>query len=111
LPLAIYDLGDILTRIYDLPFGSAIYLPRTEWYEVETPCMTPGDCPDGSDAEVARHYGFVKWLNVAVVSDTCDDVPNQDPVSLVAAFNKDCREGQWLARMMNYRNSAQSENP
>jgi hypothetical protein len=66
MPLAIYDLGDVLTRIYDLPFHSSIYLPRVERYEVGTPCMEPGYFLDGSEMDVARHYGFVNWLNVAV---------------------------------------------
>jgi hypothetical protein len=104
MPLAIYDLGDILARIYELPFESVIYLPRIDRCEVDTPCLAPGNCPNGSAEEVARHYGFVNWLNVAVVSDTYDCVVNKDPASLVAAFNEDCREGQWLARMLNYRN-------
>src|SRR4051812_33738084 len=105
MPLAIYDLGDVLARIYDLSLGSAIYLPRVDRYEVNTPCMAPGDCPDGSDEVVARRYGFANWLNVAVVSDTYDEVTEKSPASLVAAFNEDCQEGRWLARMMNYRNA------
>ena len=104
MPLAIYDLGEVLALIYDLPFGSAIYLPRVARYAVDTPCMAPGDCPDWSDKGVARHYGFLDWLNVAVVSDTYDEVPDKTPSSLVDAFNEDCRKGEWLARMMNYRN-------
>ena len=104
MPPAIYNLGDVLARIYDFPFESAIYLPRVERYEVDTPCMVLGDCSGGPDEGVARRHGFVNWINVAVVSDTCDEVPDKTPTSLVAAFNEDCREGRWLARMMNYRN-------
>lgn len=104
MPLAIYDLGEVLARIYDLPFESAIYLPRATRYEVNTPCMAPGYSPDGSDEGVARHYGFIDWLNVAVVTDTYDEVPYKSPASLVAAFDEDCRGGHWLARMMNRRN-------
>jgi hypothetical protein len=104
MPPTIYNLGDVLARIYDLPFGSAIYLPHVERYDVDTPCMVLDDCPDVSDEGDARRYGFVNWLNVAVVSDTCDEVLDKTPTSLVAAFNEDCREGGWLARMMNYRN-------
>jgi hypothetical protein len=48
---------------------------------------------------------------VAVVSDTCDEVADPSPARLVAAFNDDCREGQWLARMMNYRNPSDPPTP
>jgi hypothetical protein len=91
MPLAVYNLGEVLAHIYDLPFESTIFLPRFSRYEVDTPCMAPGYCPDGSDERLARHYGFVDWINVAVVSDTYDEVPEKSQSSLVAAFNEDCR--------------------
>jgi hypothetical protein len=107
MPLAILSLGEVLSRIYDFPFESAVYLPRVARYEADTPCMIAGDRAE----LVARHYGFVDWLNVAVVSDTCDQAPDKSPTKLVATFNDDCQEGHWLARMMNYRNPSHSPGP
>jgi hypothetical protein len=104
MPLAIYELGDVLVHIYDLPFGSCIYLPRVDRYEVGTPCMAPGDDQDDNALAIASHYGFENWLNVAVISDTYDEVREKNPANLVVAFNADCRERGWLDRMMNYRN-------
>lgn len=111
MPLAIFSLGDVLGRIYAFPFGGAVYLPRNTRFEADTPCMIAGERDGDGTHEVARHYGFVAWLNVAVVSDTCDEVPDRCLTKLVAAFNSDCREGHWLSRMMNYRNPSRSPEP
>jgi hypothetical protein len=35
----------------------------------------------------------------------------KDPVGLVAAFSDARREGQWLARMMNYRSQISVQKP
>ena len=105
MPLAVHNLGDVLTDIYRYPFGGAIYLPEADHYEICTPCficwsMQPEDAP--IEHSIALSYGFSRWLNIAVVSDTCDEVTEPTPERLVAAFNADCREGGWLAEMMNY---------
>jgi hypothetical protein len=105
MPLKKSNLGHVLCHIYDFPFGGAIYLPRVERYEANTPCIVAWE---DNDAEAALHQsclgeGFSNWLNVAVVSDTCDDAPEQTEAGLIAAFVEDCREGGWLWRMMNYR--------
>ena len=103
MPLASRKLGDVLLHIYEFPFYATIYLPEVERYEIETPCIVAWD--DGNEDTTLHQtclgYGFEKWLNVAVVSDTCDKVLEQTEASLIAAFNEDCREGRWLYRMMN----------
>jgi len=98
-------LGHVLLHIYDFPFEGAVCLPCVNRYEADTPCVVAW----GSDVdEVALHQlclieGFKNWLNVAVISDTCDDAPGPGEEDLITAFNEDCREGNWLWKMMNYR--------
>jgi len=104
MPLTIRKLGDVLLHIYDFPFDAAIYLPEAGQYEAGTPCVVGG----GANDEASFHHaclgnGFTNWLNVVVVSDTCDDVFEKTERGLIAAFNEDCREGGWLWKMMNYR--------
>jgi hypothetical protein len=109
---SIRKLGNVLLHIYDYHPGLAIYLPEVVRYEAETPCIV-GD--DGSDEasfhQTCLQYGFKSWLNVAVVSDTCDTVVPATESSLIAAFNKDCQEGGWLWKMMNYRRHESSCEP
>lgn len=106
MPLAMRTLGDVLLHIYDFPFWGAIYVQDVVRYEADTPCFV-GGCGSEEDESVFHrtclHYGFKHWFNVAVVSDTCDDVSPKTEQGLIAAFNDDCREGGWLQRMMNYR--------
>jgi hypothetical protein len=99
MPLRIRTLGEVLSHIYDFNFHHALYLPKVETYRPDTPCIV------GDDEAHRRcvEYGFPNWLNVAVVSDTCDSVQPRTDEALVAAFDADCREGRWLGRMMNYR--------
>jgi hypothetical protein len=100
----ITTLGEVLLHIYDYPFEAAIFLPSFGPYQAETRCIVGGDeQEDSSLRESCLEHGLVNWLNVAVVSDTCDDVSPKDIPSLVAAFNEDCRDGGWLHKMMNYR--------
>ncbi len=108
MPLAIRNLGEVLIQIYDFYSQTAIYLPKILEYEVDTPCIVSWAATNDELDETALHltclhYGFKNWLNVAVVSDTCDDVLEKSQESLIAAFNADCRDGCWLSRMMNYR--------
>jgi hypothetical protein len=68
------NLGNVLHHIYDFPYDAAIYLPEVIRYEADTRCVVGG----GVNDEPAFHQnclecGFKNWLNVAVVSDTCDD--------------------------------------
>jgi len=113
MPLQFTSLGHVLSRIYDLDLGAGIYFPTVERYEADTPCIVASD-PSNTAAEYASlhqaclDHGFKNWLNVAVVSDTCDAVSEQTEMSLIAAFNADCREGGWLRKMMNYRKSDSS---
>src|ERR1700722_20479961 len=104
MPLTIRKLGDVLLHIYDLPFEAGIYLPEVVRYEADTPCVVSSEeDEDGSFHQMCLHYGFKNWLNVAVVSDTCDDVSPQTEPCLVAASNEACREGKCLWKMLNYR--------
>ena len=109
MPLNSTTLGYVLMHIYDIDFGAGIYLPsNSEHYEADTPVIVASLASNSKPEEEALHHdclnmGFTKWLNVAVVSDTCDDVVNRTEDGFVAAFNKDCREGGWLRKMMNYR--------
>jgi hypothetical protein len=98
-------LGEVLLHIYDFPFDAAIYLPDVVQYSVDTPCIVGGGVNDeDSFHQTCLDHGFKNWLNVAVVSDTCDAVSQQSAPSLVAAFNEDCQAGGWLHKMLNYRN-------
>lgn len=104
MPITKGKLGDVLVHINEFPFDAAIYFPDLKRYEADTPCIV--GWPDNSGVAVFHRnclsYGFKNWLNVAVVSDTCDGVPEKSEATLIAAFNEDCREGGWLSRMMNY---------
>lgn len=93
-------LGYVLLHIYDFDPGGAIYLPQVEAYEPNTPCIVVGS-EENSVHQECLSKGYTNWLNVAVVSDTCDDVENQTETALVSAFNEDCRDGGWLWKMMN----------
>lgn len=97
-------LGEVLVRINDFPFGASIFLPEVAVFDPDTPCVVG----DMKDEEYFRQTGiangFKNWLNVAVVSDTCDEVPDKTEDNLVIAFNEDLREGGWLRKMLNYRN-------
>ena len=104
MSLTIRRLGDVLLHIYDFPFSEAVYLPEVTRYENDTQCVVG----DGLGDEASFHQtcvenGFKNWLNVAVVSDTYDEVPEKTESDLIAAFNEDCQEGGWLWKMMNYR--------
>ena len=104
MSLTIRKLGDVLLHIYDFPFDAAIYLPEVVRYEADTPCVVGGGVIDDvSFRHTCLQNGFKNWLNVAVVSDSCDDVSEQTESCLIATFNEDCREGGWLWKMMNYR--------
>jgi hypothetical protein len=103
MQLTIRTLGDVLLHIYDYPFETAIFLPESEQYTAETPCVVGWDEDEDSlFRRACLEHGLVNWLNVAVVSDTCDDAMEQHVPHLIRAFNEDCREGGWLRRMMNY---------
>ena len=111
MSLTSMSLGYVLLHIYEFDIGGAIYLPNAECYEADTPCIvaSPANRIYTETEYESQHQdclkrGFTNWLNVAVVSDTCDDVATPTVDSLVAAFNDDCREGGWLWKMMNYRN-------
>ena len=106
MSLTTRKLGDVLLHIYDFPFDAAIYLPEVVRYETDTPCIVGGGVnDDASFHQTCLENGFKNWLNVAVVSDTCDDVLDKTESGLIAAFNEDCHEGGWLRKMMNYRPS------
>jgi hypothetical protein len=99
-------LGDVLLHIYDYPFEAAIYLPAVPSYYPDTPCVVGGGLGDpASFHQTCLDNGFANWLNVAVVSDTCDEVPDKTVPALIAAFNADCKQDGWLQKMMNYRQS------
>jgi hypothetical protein len=108
MPMIHKNLGEILLHIYDFPFEAGIYLPDVTHYETNTPCIVAwawkGEDED-SIHQACLTQGFKNWLNVAVVSDTCDGVSEQTGDCLVTAFNEDCREGGWLWKMMNYWNT------
>jgi hypothetical protein len=109
MPMANRKLGDVLLHIYEFDLGGAIYLPDVERYETDTPCIVAWG-HEGEDVlhQACFRQGFKNWLNVAVVSDTCDEASEQTEESLVASFNKDCREGGWLRKMTNYGNTDSS---
>jgi hypothetical protein len=96
-------LGQVLLHIYHFPFELAIFLPHLDQYKADTPCLIGWDEDELSPfRQACSRHGLVKWINVALVSDTCDDVADKDIPHLIAAFNEDCREGGWLRKMMNY---------
>jgi hypothetical protein len=102
-------IGHVLLHIYDFSPGATIYLPDVRRYEADTPCIVAEPTTFTQAEEALLHQtcltsGYKNWLNVAVVSDTCDDASEQTAPCLIAAFNEDCQEGGWLWRMMNYRN-------
>jgi hypothetical protein len=105
MPPAIRRLGDVLLHIYDHPFEAAIYLPEIEEYKSDCPCVigaaAADDFPSHQDC---LSYGFKHWLNVAVVSDMYDSATEKTESGLIAQFNKDCQEGGWLWKMMDYQN-------
>jgi hypothetical protein len=97
-------LGDVSNRIYDFPFWGGVYLPQVDRYESSTPCIVVA--VEGDNYAIAHQEclerGFKNWLNIAVISDTCDTVADKNPDNLVAAFNEDCKPGNWLAKNMTY---------
>jgi hypothetical protein len=104
MPPTIRELGDVLLHIHDFPFDAAIYVPEVVRYQGDTPCVVGGGVSDeASFHQSCLQSGFKNWLNVAVVSDTCENVLEQTESGLVAVFNQDCQEGGWLWKMMNYR--------
>ncbi len=110
MPLSFTNLGYVLCHIYDIDSGAAVYFPTVERYEADTPCIVASATEHTGAEEASLHqacldHGFKNWLNVAVVSDTCDNVSEQTEACLIAAFNDDCREGGWLRKMMNHRKS------
>src|SRR5262245_50041496 len=97
MPLSLTRLGHVLRHIYDYDFLAAIYLPPVERYGADTPCIVASAATNTEADEASLHQacldqGFKNWLNVAVVSDTCDAVSEQTEDCLIAAFNDDCRE-------------------
>ena len=113
MPLIETTLGDVLPRIYEFDLGATLYLPKVDRYEPGTPCVIAVSTTRNEAEEQALHLeclgrGFANCLNLAVVSDTCDDVVTRTIEGYVTAFNQDCQEGRWLARMMNYRVPAQT---
>jgi hypothetical protein len=116
MPLTFTTLGHVLVHIYDFDPGGTIYLPKAERYEAETPCIVAWSTAHAEEEYHCLHqtslkHGFTNWLNVAVVSDTCDSVAEKSQRSLIAEFNDDCREGGWLWKMMNYRNPDSTPQP
>jgi hypothetical protein len=108
MPLTFAKLGYVLSHIYEFHLGGAIYLPMVEKYDPDTPCIITVPSTYSEAEECALHQeclsrGFKNWLNVAVVSDSCDTAPDQTEASLIDVFNADCHEGNWLSRNMNYR--------
>ncbi len=105
MPQTKTNLGRVLTHIYEFPMEGAIYLPAVGPYEADTACVVAwaGEEDEASLHELCLRDGYANWLNVAVVSDTCDAASEQTEEGLVAAFNEDCQEGGWLRKMMNYR--------
>jgi hypothetical protein len=108
MPLTSTSLGYVLLHVYDFDPGAAIYLPNAEHYKADTTCIVASPATYTETEYEALHEdclnrGFPNWLNVAVVSDTCDEAATHTEDGFVAAFNEDCREGGWLRKMMNYR--------
>jgi hypothetical protein len=109
MPLPVRRLGDVLIHIYEYPFEASIYLPEVERYEADCPCLVGSASVDGYPShQECLGNEFKHWLNVAVVSDTCDSVPERTESFLIAEFNKDCQEGGWLWKMMDYQHEASS---
>ena len=89
MPLTFTKLGPVLTQIYSFGPRAAIYLPTVERYEADTPFIVAVPTTDEDEDSLHRtclDHGFKNWLNVAVVSDTCDEAPQQTEVCLIAAF-------------------------
>lgn len=115
MPRTFTTLGHVLLHIYQFDFGGGIYLPDVMRFESDTPCIIamPATTLEAEEAilhQLCLDDGFRNWLNVAVVTDTCDGAV-QTESSLIAAFNEDCREGGWLRKMMNYRKSSSVPDP
>ena len=91
-------LGEVLVGIYDFPFGASIFLPDVALFDRDTPCVVSEMLDEESFGQTCIANGFKNWLNVAVVSDTCDEVLEKTVDNLIMAFNDDCREGGWLWR-------------
>jgi hypothetical protein len=112
MPLTSTNLGYVLSHIYEFHPGAVIYFATVEKYKPDTPCIVavpdPGPYYEAEEASLHQEClsrGFKNWLNVAVVSDTCDTAPDQTEAALMEVFNADCRQGGYLSRMMNYRKS------
>ncbi|WP_423838999.1 DUF7716 domain-containing protein [Symmachiella dynata] len=115
MPLTFHNLGFVLSHIYEFPRWCAVYLPTVDRYEADTQCIVAVPTTHSEAEEDKLHHlclahGFKNWLNIAVISDTCDDAADQTEPALIAAFNQDCREGEWLWRMMDFRNPDSSPN-
>jgi len=105
MSLRIQKLGFVLSHIRDFPFWQTIFLPNLEKYEADTPCAVGGSLDEEHlFRQACLENGLINWLNVAVVSDTCEELPEKTVPCLIQAFNEDCREGGWLRKMMNYQN-------
>jgi hypothetical protein len=106
MPLLVRPLGDALMTIYLWPAGGAIYFPVRSGFQPDTLCLVAwSESGDRGDWEAlhraCRRHGYDFWLNVAVMTDTFDEVRPWTEAGVVAAFNEDCREGGWLWRMWN----------
>jgi hypothetical protein len=109
MPVVETTLGYALVHIYDFDRGGTIYLPDLGRYEPSTSCLVAIPSEYSKEEIELLHRdclsrGFLNWLNVAVVSDTCDSVETKTEEALVSAFNEDCQVGRWLRKMMNYWN-------
>ncbi|HEY4260228.1 MAG TPA: hypothetical protein VGM98_08710, partial [Schlesneria sp.] len=72
-------LGYVLSHIDELDFSGTIYLPTVDQYKADTPCVVAVPSTRAEAEESLLHQfcldlGFKIWLNVAVVSDTCNSV-------------------------------------
>jgi hypothetical protein len=102
--MEIRKLGEVLLRIYDFSPSATIYLQEGTRYEPDSPCVVEGGVNDETSIhDTCLQHGFKNWLNVAVVSDTCDSAVEKSEAGLIAEFNRDCQEGEWLWKMMNFR--------
>lgn len=110
MPLSFTNLEDVLRHIWDIEFWATIYFPAVERYTADTPCIVKSTTTNTEAEETSLHQacldqGFNNWLNVAVVSDICEEVSEQTEACLIAAFIDSCRDGGGLRKMMNYRRS------
>ncbi len=110
MPVIESQLGYVLLHIYEYPFEGGVYLPDDSVYQTDTPCLVAwaGGSDEASIHQTCLNKGFQTWFNIAVISDTYDEVSEKTETCLIAAFNADCREGQWLWKMKNYRSSPPS---